>query len=263
MKKYLGVLAGVVALGVMSWAQAPTPTPPADQTPAQNPAPAPAQEPTPIPNAPAAPKPAPVPEYPRIELFGGGSFAEAGLFNAGHWAGLPGWDASLAGNVTDWLGFVVEGGQFFGTSKIPSNSPAPFPGDQTYEPLGAPTFNVTTREYNFLFGAQFARRKYSLFTPFAEVLYGHNGTRGQATPTVPGPLVTEVGTGRAIVAGIGADRKINRRFALRFKADYFQTGSNFPSVGKQKQDNLRFSMGIVIRNVKRKKRQLDESEIEP
>jgi hypothetical protein len=165
--------------------------------------------------------------------------------------------------VTDWLGFVVEGGQFFGTSKIPSNSPAPFPGDQTYEPLGAPTFNVTTREYNFLFGAQFARRKYSLFTPFAEVLYGHNGTRGQATPTVPGPLVTEVGTGRAIVAGIGADRKINRRFALRFKADYFQTGSNFPSVGKQKQDNFRFSMGIVIRNVKRKKRQLDESEIEP
>jgi hypothetical protein len=65
------------------------------------------------------------------------------------------------------------------------------------------------------------------------------------------------------VAGFGADRKINRRFALRFKADYLQTGSNFPSVGKQKQDNFRFSMGIVIRNVKRKKRQLDESDIEP
>jgi hypothetical protein len=32
-----------------------------------------------------------------LELFGGGTYAEAGFFNAGHWAGLPGWDASLGG----------------------------------------------------------------------------------------------------------------------------------------------------------------------
>ncbi|MGA7560720.1 MAG: hypothetical protein WCF61_13250 [Terriglobales bacterium] len=259
MRKYLGVLAGVVALGVMSWAQAPTPAPTTDQTAAQTPA----QEPTPIPTPPPAPKPLPAPEYPRIELFGGGSYAEAGLYNAGHWAGLPGWDASLAGNVASWLGFVVEGGEFFGTSKIPSSSPAPFPGNQTYEPVGAPTFNVSTREYNFLFGAQFARRKYGMWTPFGELLYGHQGVRGVATPVIPGPLVAEVGTGRALVAGFGGDRKINQRFAIRFKADYFQTGTNFPSVGKQKQDNFRVSVGVVIRNVHKKKRTLeDETQIE-
>ena len=257
MRKYLGVLAGVAALCVASWAQTPT------QTPAQAPAPTPTAEPAEIP-APTA-NPTPEPLYPRIELFGGGSYAEAGLFNAGHWAGLPGWDASLGANATRWLGFVVEGGQYFGTSKIPSNSPAPFPGSQgPYEPSGSPLFNVATREYNFLFGAQFARRKYERWTPFAELLYGHQGTRGVATPVIPGPLVTEVGTGRALVAGGGFDRKINRRIALRFKADYFQTATAFPAQPKQKQDNFRFSVGIVIRNVHKKKRTLeDETQVEP
>jgi hypothetical protein len=103
-----------------------------------------------------------------------------------------------------------------------------------------------------------------MWTPFGELLYGHQGVRGEATPVIPGPLVAEVGTGRALVAGFGGDRKINQRFAIRFKADYFQTGTNFPSVGKQKQDNFRISVGVVIRNVHKKKRTLeDETQIEP
>ena len=256
MRKYLGVLAGVAALCVMSWAQAPAQAPP-DQVPATTPLPSPAPIPTP-PESPAR-----TPQFPRFEFFGGGSYAEAGLFNAGHWAGLGGWDASLGANATRWLGIVVDGGQYFGTSKIPSAVPAPFPPGQFYEPTPSPTFNVATREYNFLFGAQFARRKYERWTPFGELMYGHQGTRGVATPQ-SGPLVTEVGTGRALVAGVGADYKINPRFALRFKADYLQTGTAFPLVGKQKQDNFRFSMGIVIRKVHKKKRRLeDETQPEP
>ena len=113
--RYLGVLAGVAALCVMSWAQAPTTA----ATPDQTQAPVPAQEPTAIPIPTAADNAVPAPPFPRIELFAGGSYAEAGLFNAGHWAGLPGWDASLGLNATHWLGIVVEGGQYFGTSKIP------------------------------------------------------------------------------------------------------------------------------------------------
>lgn len=258
MRKYLGVLAGVAALCVMSWAQAPAQTPAPDQTPAQ--APAPEAVPIPTPTGKAA---VPAPQYPRIEFFGGGSYAEAGLFNAGHWAGLPGWDASLGLNATRWFGIVVEGGEYFGTSKIPSATPAPFPTcPNVFCPVGYPTFNVATREYNFLFGAQFARRKYEGWTPFGELLYGHQGVRGQATGG--GETLTEVGTGRALVAGAGLDRKINQRFALRLKADYLQTGTAFPGVGKQKQDNFRFSMGIVIRNVHKKKRTLeDETQIEP
>src|SRR5271157_2240595 len=116
-------MAGVAALCVMSWAQAPAPAPAPDQTPAQAPAP----EATPIPTPAEKPAPPPAPQYPRIDLFAGGSYAEAGLFNAGHWAGLHGWDASLGLNAARWLGFVVEGGQYFGTSKIPTASPEPFP----------------------------------------------------------------------------------------------------------------------------------------
>src|ERR1019366_858896 len=170
-RKHLGVLAGVAALCVMSWAQAPTqaptPAPTTSQAPAQAPAPEPAPIPTPTPTA----TPVPAPQYPRFELFGGGTYAETGFFNAGHWAGLPGWDASLGANATSWLGFVLDGGQYFGTSKIPSLVPAPFPSGQFYEPTPSPTFNVATREYNFLFGVQFFRRKYGRWTPFAELLY--------------------------------------------------------------------------------------------
>ncbi len=267
MRKYLGVLAGVAAFCVMSWAQAPTqaqaptPAPTTEQAPATAPASAPVEIPTP------APKPAPPPRpYPRLELFAGGSYAEAGLFNAGHWAGLPGWDASFGLNATSWLGFVLEGGQYFGTSKIPFSVPKPFPTGPEYCATACSTFNVATREYNFLFGAQFSRRKYERWTLFGELLYGHQGARGIATPVSPpgGSPDTEVGTGRALVVGAGADYKINPRFALRFKADYFQTGTDFPYVGKQKQDNFRFSMGIVIRSVHKKKRTLeDETQLEP
>jgi len=249
-------MAGVAALCVVSWAQVPAQTPAPDQTPAQAPASEPATIPTPT-EKPAAPAPL----YPRIELFAGGSYAEAGLFNAGHWAGLPGWDASLGLNATRWLGLVVEGGQYFGTSKIPTGVQAPFPPCTPFCPAG-PTFNVTTREYNFLFGAQFSRRKYERWTPFGELLYGHQGTRGVASAA--GETFTEVGTGRALVAGAGLDRKINQRFALRFKADYLQTATAFAIGGKKKQDNFRFSVGIVIRNVHKKKRTLeDETQVEP
>ena len=71
MRKYLGVLAGVAALCVTSWAQAPAQAPPSAQDPAQ--AQTPAQPPAPeladIP-APTAANPAPPVQYPRIEFFG-------------------------------------------------------------------------------------------------------------------------------------------------------------------------------------------------
>ena len=262
MRKYLGVLAGVVGLCVVSWAQAPAPAQTPAQTPAQAPAQLPAAKPADIPAPTAKPAP-PARPYPRVELFLGGSYAETGLFNTGNWAGLPGWDASLGANATRWLGFIVEGGQYFGTSKIPSAVPDPFPKcPNVFCPPTVPTFNVTTREYNFLFGVQFARRKYERWTPIGELLYGHQGTRGVAT--AQGQTDVEVGSGRALVAGGGLDRKINERFALRLKADYLQTGSQFPGFAKKKQDNFRFSVGIVIRNVHKKKRRLeDETQVEP
>ena len=104
--------------------------------------------------------------------------------------------------------------------------------------------------------AQIARRKYERWTPRGEFLYGHQGVRGIANGG--GAQVTEVGTGRAFVAGGGLDYKINPRFALRLNADYFQTGTDFTLLGKQKQDNFRVSVGVVIRNVHKKRRTLEE-----
>src|SRR5260370_934949 len=82
-------------------------------------------------------------------------------------------------------------------------------------------------------------------------MFGHGGTRGKAS--AQGQPFTEVSSGLALLAGGGADYKINQRFALRFKADYLQTRAF-----KQKQDNFRLSVGIVIRSVKKKKRTLED-----
>lgn len=155
---------------------------------------------------------------------------------------------------------MVEGSEYFGTSRIPTAVPAPFSLCPPFCPATSPTFNADTREYNFLFGAQFPYRRWERWTPFGELLYGHGGIRGIAT--AQGIEEVEISTGRALLAGGGADRKLNERFAVRFKADYLQTATAFPLLGKKKQDNLRLSMGIVIRSVRKRKRRLEE-EIPP
>jgi hypothetical protein len=271
-RKYLGVATFAAVFSVLLLAQVSAQTQSPPQSPTQSPAPGQSSDPpsqtqtqqtqtpeaTPIPSGPQGPPIKPVPEYPRVELFGGGTYGLTGFFNANHWAALYGWDASLGANATPWLGFLVEGGEFFGTSQIPTTVPAPFPFAPCQPDCTASTFGASTREYNFLIGVQFARRKYRLWTPFAEILYGHQGVRGQAAPFVAGPVEVEVGTGRAFEAGVGADRPINKRLAIRFKVDYLGTGTNFSLLGKQSQSNFRVSVGVVIRNVKKKKRTLEE-----
>ena len=284
MRKCLGVLAVVASLCAMLWAQSPAQAPPSDsaQAPAATPAappadttqapaagapqaptspqaPAPAQttpesSSTPTPAKPAAPK------YPLTELFVGYSLAQAGFFNAGHWAQLNGWNVSFGLNATSLLALVIDGGQFFGNTQIPGAVPAPFSVNQGPYCSGGPTctFNADTREYNILFGAQFHYRKHERWTPFGEVFVGHDGVRGIAQNQPVGFYVSQVSSGIAIVAGAGADHKINDRFALRVKADYLQTRTSFATIGKAKQDNLRVSVGLVIRSVKKKRRKLEE-----
>lgn len=293
MRKYLGVLAGIALLCAISWAQTPAPTPAPDS--AQAPA-APSQAPTPdappaqTPNAPGAqtpnppstsasgqtspePEPATIPlpaskraapTYPHTELFVGYSFAQAGFFNAGHWAQLNGWNVSFALNAANWIGLLIDGSEFFGNSQIPTGTPAPFPPCGPFCPQTFPTFNANTREFNILFGAQFPYRKRQRWTPFGELLFGHDGVRGTASAAPPAGYFAEVSSGLALVAGAGVDHKISERFALRVKADYLQTRTDFPSLNKNKQDNLRLSVGLVIRSVHKKKRRLeDETEPEP
>lgn len=219
MRKTLGVVWAVAALCVMSWAQ---------QIPGE--------------------APETVLQYPRTELFGGYSYGYTDVFNSGIRAGLNGGDAGLQLNVAKWMGFVFEGNWFFGTSKIPVAVPRPFPlCPEAFCPPGVDTFNVNTRLYNYMVGAQFPYRKSERWTPFGEALVGHAGVRGEAFGTV------ETSGGISLLAGGGADYNVNKRFAVRFKADYLQTREF-----KLKQDNLRFSVGIVIRSVPHKKRTLED-----
>ena len=248
--------------------QAPAGQAPAQQAPAQAPAaasqppanpenqPPAGTEPTPpLPSAPPGAK-APPQKYPRIEWFAGYSFAQAGFFNAGHWAQLNGWNASFTLNATPWIGLIVDGSEYFGNSKIPTGTPAPFQACPPFCPTTLPTFNADTREYNILFGAVFTQRKYVRWVPFGELMFGHDGVRGQAA--FQGFNDTEVSSGLALVAGGGVDHPISERFALRLKADYLQTRTDYVRIGKAKQDNLRISVGLVIRSIHKKKRKLEE-----
>jgi hypothetical protein len=271
-RKCLGVLAVMAVLCAVSLAQAPPPGQAPAQAPPASPAPPPDQPQAPASSSSQAPSPTQptetvppagrplvVPKFPRFEVFGGYSFAQAGFFNAGHWADLNGWNASFGINAANWLGIVVDGSEYFGQSKIPTGTPAPFPPCLNECPPGV-TFNADTREYNVLFGAQFPYRKYTRWTPFGEVLFGHDGVRGRATL---GVQQNEVSSGLALVAGAGADHRINERFALRVKVDYLQTRTDFSLIGKAKQDNLRVSVGVVIRSVRKKRRRLeDETQVE-
>lgn len=273
MRKCLGVSVAVALLYAISWAQSPTQTPAPDAPPSPDSttqAPATQQPTPPSPETPASqqpiqeptskpvPVPSPAPKYPLTELFVGYSFAQAGFFNAGHWAQLDGWDASFGLNAAHWLGFVFDASEYFGTSQIPTGAPAPFPNCPPFCPNGSSTFGADTREYNILFGAQFPYRKHELLTPFGEIMFGHDGVRGIAQALPPAGYWTEASSGLALLAGAGVDRKINERFAVRIKADYLQSKTSFPLIGKAKQDNIRVSVGIVIRSVKKKKRRLED-----
>ncbi len=222
MRRALGIMAGVVALSALAWAQIPGEPPPT------------------------------VPKYPRVELFGGYSYALTDMFNSGNRSGLDGWNASLGLNAAKWLGFVFEASGYYGTSKISVLVPTPFPTCPPFCPSGTDLFPVKTRNYNFLFGAQFPYRKWERLTPFGEALFGHSGIRGEANSS-DGTQFAEVGSGLGLMAGGGLDYGISPRLALRFKADYLQTRGF-----RLKQDNVRFSVGFVLRSVRKKKRTLEE-----
>lgn len=222
MRRWFGVLAVITALSMVSWAQLP----------GEN-----AQ---------------PAPKYSRVELFGGYVYGMTDLFNSGRVSRPNGWNASLGLNAASHLGFVFEANGLYGTSKIPVAVPAPFPECPPFCPNGISTFNVDTKNYNYLFGVQIPFRPSPRFTLFGETMFGHAGVRGEAR-SGDGTKFAEVSGGLGLLAGGGVDYNINPRFALRFKADYFQS-----RLFSKKQDNAQFSVGLVIRTVKKKKKTLED-----
>jgi opacity protein-like surface antigen len=118
-------------------------------------------------------------DAPIAEAFGGYSYyhAEGGIH-------LNGWNASVAGNVNDWLGIV---GDFSGHY-----------GD--------------FHQHSYLFGPQISYRKLPFVTPFVHSLFGgaHVNIASQ--------------NAFAMALGGGVDFKVGAHTAVRaVQADYFMT----------------------------------------
>ncbi len=166
------------------------------------------------------PLPALAQEYPRLELFGGYSYfrANPGGFN------LNGWNASIAGNITNWFGIVGDVSGHYGS---------PFD-------LGP---GVRINSYKFMGGPKLSYRE-GRMTLFAHFLIGdaRAGTRAFGLSTSDNALAAAVGG--------GVDLNLNDWLAIRaVQADYVMTRFRaFPEdFGPERQNNARFSFGLVFR----------------
>ena len=260
MRKYLGVLGGVAALCVMSWAQVPAPAPTPDQAPAQAQSPRQLQFPLySSSNRQPAPK---APPYPRFELFGGGTYAETGFFNAGHWAGLPGWDASLGANATSWLGFVVGRRPILRDLKDPELSAGSVSGQLLRADAVSHVQRGDARVQLSFRRAIFPPQVWTLDAVWRAAVRAPGRTRRGDPSTGSSRHGNRHRPGDS--GGWRLRPQSQSAFSGAVQGRLLQTATNFPIPGKQKQDNFRFSMGIVIRNVHKKRRTLeDETQVEP
>jgi opacity protein-like surface antigen len=151
-------------------------------------------------------------ETPKVELFGGYSYAGSGSH---------GFDVSVAGNVNDWFGLVADvGGQ--------------------YTKLNDQGFTEKIRSHSILFGPKFSVRR-SRAVPFVHALFGVAHLKTETDEF--GPLLTFKDTSFAMALGGGLDVKVNKRVAVRvFQVDYLRT--NFFG---ETQNKGRISAGLVLR----------------
>ncbi len=188
---------------------------------------------------------APAQKAPKFEVFGGYSYflvrgyaTEGGLFPPGSGStqgaslafpsfGLNGWDASVAFNVTRWLGAVADVGGQYG---MPTES------------VGGMPVIIAMREHHFLFGPRFSSRN-GRWTPFVHALFG--GAHASVTIGAPEVLVPIgiVQTKFAMAVGGGVDVRVYRRFGVRLaQIDWLMT-----QFAGGRQQNLRVAGGLVIR----------------
>lgn len=161
-------------------------------------------------------------EHPKGELFGGYSYLHA----TGPSVSFHGWNASVAGNFTSWLGVEMDFSGHHGRPFLDL-------GGITVQIPGTPKVNV----HSFLAGPKFAYRAGNSVTPFAHVLFG--ATR--ASFGLFGLSAND--TAAAALAGGGLDVRLNDLIAVRaVQADYFVT-----RFSGEAQHSLRLSFGVVLR----------------
>jgi hypothetical protein len=162
------------------------------------------------------------PEYPLVEVLGGYSYLRANPegFN------LHGWNASVAGNITDWFG--VEG-DLSGHYGHPSDRFGSIPG-------------IDIDQYTFMGGPRLAYRTGPV-VPFAHFLIG--AVRA-STRDVEFGSTSDWALGT--VVGGGLDVGISKSVAVRVaQVDWLMTRFNTGHHDAERQNNFRFSAGIVLK----------------
>lgn len=185
-------------------------------------------------------------EYPRVELFGGYSYAnlDFGRFFFSSRQNTNGWGASINVNFNRHLGVTAEFAGQYGDIGIFNPPPGAGPADCPLFDTPSGCFdNVGLSSHQFLFGPRFSVRK-GRYTAFGNVLVGVNRDRISSwviDDTTLGPLTD---TGLALGLGGGLDISLSRRISLRaLKVDYLPTRSEKVSWAS----NLRLQTGLVVK----------------
>lgn len=179
-------------------------------------------------------------DIPRVEVFGGVSYARADITDIRR-IDMKGWHASVAENANRWFGAVVD---LSGHYRSPRN--VIFVGDTDH-----------TTIYSYLFGPRFSFRKIQRVTPFVQAMVG--AAHITISPEVGKVLFPNLtSTALAGAVGGGVDVAVHRNIAIRvFQADYVATRfreirrnlatGEIGFIGRHRaQNNLRVSAGIVL-----------------
>lgn len=152
-------------------------------------------------------------DTPKAEVFGGYQFTH--ISAAGQSENFNGWNASLAGNVNQYLGVAAD---FSGAYKSISG--------------------VSVKVYSYTFGPVLSLNHGGKLNPFVHALFG--GAHASAAFSGSGASTS----GFSMMMGGGADAKVSPHFAVRLiQADWVYY--RFQGVGESK--NVRVSTGVVFR----------------
>lgn len=244
-----GLLLCVMCPALLAQTEPPAPTPPPAPAPTQSQPPAP--QPTTVEQeVPPLTTSTPAKPYPRLEIYGGYSFVSSNVFAAPDRGYLNGWNAALDVNALRWLSLVAEFGGSYGTSKLPSASPTPFPPCPPFCPGSPTTFDVKTKLTTYMFGVHLPYRKWDKFTPYIGAVGGRAAVTGRV------PNFRESDNKLGLAAGAGADFNLSKTWAWRVQADYLQT-----KVFGRSEGSARFQAGIVWRPSFEKKKKKNAPDV--
>jgi opacity protein-like surface antigen len=166
-------------------------------------------------------------DFPKAEVFAGYSYFRANPDGLN----LNGWNGSVTGNLTNWLGVEGDFSGHYGSPKL----------------FGFNVPFVDINSYTFMGGPRLSYRSGSI-TPFAHFLIG----AARAGTSSFGVSVSD--TALAAAMGGGVDINLNRSIAVRaIQVDYLVT--RFKTTSSQvvfsgfdeRQNNFRVSAGIVFK----------------